>query len=115
MPILDLHHYKNQNLPYVAEIVSDGVGGTKQSFLQKVVVRKSACGTYGDYKCTVSQDGFYRIGNTKPEDGGYRMYYTDASGKKKFPFIGDPNQINDIKARIAHGESISQIVKALEL
>lgn len=112
MPTLTLHHYKNQKMPYVAKIVTDGSGGTTQSFLEKVLVKKSDDGTYGDYKCTVDQEGFYRIGNTKPDDGGYRLFYKSPAGGNKFPFV-TPAQAEDIKGRIACGESIAQIASAL--
>ncbi len=114
MPTLNLHHYKNQNQPYVAKIVSDGKGGTSQSLLERTLVRKAADGSYGDYQCNVNEEGFYRIGNTKPEDGGYRLFFKGASGNK-FPFIKDPKQVDDIKSRIARGETIPQIVLALSL
>lgn len=114
MPTLNLHHYKNQNLPYVAKIISDGAGKTAQFFLPKILVKKSADSTYGDYQATVNEEGFYRIGNTKPEDGGYRLFFRNTTGNK-FPFIKDSSQIDDIKTRIANGESISQIVMALGL
>lgn len=114
MPILELHQYKNQKMPYVAKIIADGSGGTKQSFLDKVPVKKSDDGTYGDYKCTVNEEGFYRIGNTKPADGGYRLFYKGSTGNK-FPFISDPVQVKDITGRIACGESIAQIATALGL
>jgi len=112
VPTLNLHHYKNQNQPYVAKIISDGKGKTTQSFLPKVLVKKSADGTYGDYQATVNEEGFYRIGNTKPEDGGYRLFFTTPTGNK-FPFIKDTSQIEDIKTRIARAEKISQIASAL--
>ena len=114
MPTLELHHYKNQKMPYVAKIVANNSGGTEQSFLDKVLVKKSDDGTYGDYKCTVNEEGFYRIGNTKPEDGGYRLFYKGATGNK-FPFISDPAQVKDIKDRIALGESVAQIAATLGL
>ena len=83
MPTLNLHHYKNQKQPYVAKIVSDGAGKTSQSFLPKVLVKKSDDGTYGDYQSTVNEEGFYRIGNTKPKDGGYRLFFTTPTGEQR--------------------------------
>ena len=112
MPTLNLHHYKNQKQPYVAKIVSDGAGKTSQSFLPKVLVKKSDDGTYGDYQSTVNEEGFYRIGNTKSEDGGYRLFFTTPTGNK-FPFIKSATQIEDIKSRVARGETISQIAAIL--
>ncbi len=114
MPTLQLHHYKNQTLPYVAKVVSDNNGKTTLLFLDKIQVKKSADSSYGDYQVTVSGEGFYRIGNTKPDDGGYRLFYTTPIGNK-FPFIKDSTQIDDIKSRVALGETISQIVLALGL
>ena len=114
MPTLNLHHYKNQTLPYVAKVVSDNKGKTTLTFLDKILVKKSADGSYGDYQVTVNVEGFYRIGNTKPEDGGYRLFYITPAGNK-FPFIKESSQINDIKSRIAIGETITQIVLALGL
>jgi hypothetical protein len=114
VPTLNLHHYKNQNQPYVAKIVADGKGGATQAFLGKTLVRKSADGSYGDYQCDVNEEGFYRIGNTKPEDGGYRLFFHSQTGNK-FPFIKPPQIVADIKARIARGETIPQIVSALGL
>ena len=99
-------------MPYVAKIVANGSGGTDQLFLDKVTVKKSGDGTYGDYKCMVNEEGFYKIGNTKPADGGYRLFYK-SSNTNKFPFISDPAQIQDIKDRVARNESIAQIVAAL--
>ena len=51
--------------------------------MPKVLVKKSDDGTYGDYQSTVNEEGFYRIGNTKPEDGGYRLFFTTPTGEQR--------------------------------
>ncbi len=113
MPTLDLRHYKNQKQPYVAKIVKDGAT-TKFEFLLKTASRKSADNSYGMYQVTVDKEGFYIIGNAQDDENGHRLYFVTPAGNK-FPFIRGQDAINDVKARITRGESISQIAKDLGL
>lgn len=113
MPTLNLHHYKNQKQPYVAAIVKDGAS-TKFQFLPKTQTKKSNDGSYGEFQITVDGEGFYFIGYAQKDENGFRLYFKTPNGNK-FPFIRNQAVIDDIKARIVRGDSISQIAKDLAL
>ena len=113
LPTLNLHHYKNHKQPYAAEIVKDGAS-TKLAFLPKIQTKKSSDGEYGDYQVTINQEGFYVIGNAQEDENGHRLFFKTTSGNK-FPFIRGKEAIDDVKIRIARGDSISRIAQDLSL
>ncbi len=114
MPTLTLHHYKNHEMPYAAKVVKNGEA-TKLEYEKKKMVKSSADKTYGDYQITINKEGFYLIRNAQEKENGDRLYFFDANGAAKFPFITDPAKVKDIKARIVRGETITQIAMALGL
>lgn len=108
MPTLTIKHYKNAKQPYVAELVRKADGSdVEMVFLTKIPARLSADRSYGDYQVTVSQPGFYRIGNAQEDENGFRLFFS-RNGENKFPFVlGD--LIDAIKADIVAGNSIDSI------